>query len=226
VALVAAVVLGAIVLGPGALGAPTWSGASPHTDATLPACRVADRPAKHTRYSDWATTLLDTEFMLPPEYVPPDLVPVAEAGIDGAGTVRVFVIDDLAALAASARQAGVRLEVESAYRSFEDQRRTFESLQGAYGRAEALLSAARPGHSEHQLGTTIDFEGGETWLAANAWRFGFVVSYPDSHSPRFTCYKPEPWHLRYMGRPSAAEVQRSGLSLREWLWQREHGATD
>ncbi len=99
--------------------------------------------------------------------------------------------------------------------------RTFESLVAAYGRDEALRSAARPGHSEHQLGTTIDVEGGEAWLADEAWRYGFVVSYPFEHSPESTCYKAEPWHLRYVGREAAAEVRASGLSLRAWLWTRQ-----
>jgi zinc D-Ala-D-Ala carboxypeptidase len=81
-----------------------------------------------------------------------------------------------------------------------------------------VQSAARPGHSEHQLGTTIDVEGGGVWLADNAWRFGFVMSYPPARSPAYTCYKPEPWHFRDLGRDRATAVQAAGVSPREWLW--------
>ena len=91
---------------------------------------------------------------------------------------------------------------------------------------------ARPGHSEHQLGTTIDVttEGatdvdqswGATpdgqWVATNAHKYGFLLSYPSDASDR-TCYDYEPWHLRYVGRELAADVIASGLSLREYLWQ-------
>jgi D-alanyl-D-alanine carboxypeptidase len=84
-----------------------------------------------------------------------------------------------------------------------------------------LRSAARPGHSEHQLGTTIDVEGGEAWLASNAWRYGFVMSYPPEHSQGTTCYKPEAWHFRYVGRDAARAIRESGLSLRAWLWKRQ-----
>jgi zinc D-Ala-D-Ala carboxypeptidase len=81
-----------------------------------------------------------------------------------------------------------------------------------------VQSAARPGHSEHQLGTTIDVEGGGAWLADNAWRFGFVMSYPPARSPAYTCYKPEQWHFRDLGRDRATAVQAAGVSPREWLW--------
>lgn len=64
---------------------------------------------------------------------------------------------------------------------------------------------------------------GEAWLATEAWRYGFVISYPAEHSPGSTCYKAEPWHLRYMGRDAAGDVRSSGLSLRAWLWGRQAG---
>jgi D-alanyl-D-alanine carboxypeptidase len=186
--------------------------------AELPACRVADEPAEHAAITDWDRTLLDTAWTLPRSYAPDDPVPVAEAGLDGGGSVRALVILDLAALTRAAADDGVELSVISAYRSYDAQVRTFSSLERAYGRAYALQSAARPGHSEHQLGTALDLEGGGGWLADHAWEHGFVVSYPAGRSPAFTCYKPEPWHVRYVGPERAAAIHASGLSPREWLW--------
>jgi len=106
------------------------------------------------------------------------------------------------------------------------------------GYDHALRTSARPGHSEHQLGTTFDFTslGGRPpweyadwaatpaggWMAANAWRYGFVMSYPRNSFAR-VCYDYEPWHYRYLGRQAAAEVRASGLTLREWLWLRGSG---
>ena len=184
----------------------------------LPACRADELPAVHQAPADWARTLLDPLFALDRDARPADLAPVAEAGIAGTGSVRLLVIDDLRALDTAAVRAGIRLEVRSAFRSFDDQVRTFDSLERAYGREWTELAAARPGHSEHQLGTALDLDGGDDWLATNAWRFGFVVSYPPGRSPRFTCYQAEPWHVRYVGRAEAGAVHDSGLSLREWLW--------
>jgi len=101
------------------------------------------------------------------------------------------------------------------------------------GYEAALASSARPGHSEHQLGTAIDLrsysgppaweledwaatpEG--AWVAANAHIYGFVMSYPKGMSD-VTCYVYEPWHYRYVGRETAAAIHRSGLTPREYLW--------
>jgi D-alanyl-D-alanine carboxypeptidase len=187
-------------------------------DGPVPACTTGDRLALNATLDDWDRTLLDTEYALPREYAPTDMVAVGEAGVDGRGSVRALVILDLEALGRAARSAGVELSVQSAYRSFDAQRRTFESLVEAYGREFAIASAARPGHSEHQLGTTLDFAGDEEWLAGTAWRFGFSRSYPADRSPVWTCYKPESWHYRYVGRDRAAAIHGSGLSPREWLW--------
>ena len=56
-----------------------------------------------------------------------------------------------------------------------------------------------------------------SWLIANSWRYGFVLSYPKD-SREVTCYIYEPWHYRYVGRETAALIHESGLTLREWLW--------
>ena len=164
--------------------------------------------------------------------MPPDLVPVSRAGLSGGGTIRRIAIADLKALAKAGRKAGVRLAVESAYRSEARQHRTFAGWVRTSGEAEARRFSARAGHSEHQLGTAIDFKaagGGSPWtqafarsrharwLAANAWRFGWIQSYPPGAETQ-TCYGAEAWHYRYVGRDVAAEVHASGMTLRAWLW--------
>jgi D-alanyl-D-alanine carboxypeptidase len=55
----------------------------------------------------------------------------------------------------------------------------------------------------------------------NAWRYGFVMSYPRGASAT-SCYDYEPWHYRHVGREMAREVHLSGVTLREWIW-RIHG---
>ena len=142
--------------------------------------------------------------------------------------------DDLSALVRDARAAGASLGVVSAYRSHAQQASTFQYWVDVAGYGAALRTSARAGRSEHQLGTTLDFTtaGGASpweyadwattregaWMAANAWRYGFVMSYPRGAFAQ-TCYDYEPWHLRYVGRELASDVIESGLSLREYLWQ-------
>ncbi|HEX5827806.1 MAG TPA: M15 family metallopeptidase [Candidatus Limnocylindrales bacterium] len=199
-------------------GSPAARTAIAASAAPLPACADGDVLAPNRGYEEWATTILDRTFMLPSDYVPPDLVPVTDAGIEGRGKVRSLVIDDLRSLAAAARAGRVSIRIDSAYRSFDQQVASYESYVTGYGEEPARLTVARPGHSEHQLGTTIDVVGDVEWLADHGPRFGFVMSYPPGRSPARTCYRHEDWHYRYVGRAMAAEVQASGLSLREWLW--------
>ena len=208
--------------GPAGSGAPA---------PPLPPCEIGDVATRFTDYADWDQTLLDTNLTLPADYEPPDLVPVTEAGI-GAGDdffapgmparLRDFVIPDLAAMAEAARAEGVTLYALSAYRSYETQRRWFENYVATVSEEAALMYSNRPGHSEHQLGTTMDFavdDGGliSDWLLENAWRFGFVQSYPEGKHA-IACIAPESWHFRYMGRQAARHITDSGLTIREYLW--------
>ena len=139
--------------------------------------------------------------------MPPGLVDTARAGLNGGHLVRAIVIDDLRAMARAARRSGAGLAIQSAYRSYAEQADTFAYWVAVAGRHQALGRSARPGHSEHQLGTTIDFmstDGGAPWRGSNwgngaagawlmrhAWQYGFVLSYPRG-ARDVTCYAYEP----------------------------------
>lgn len=204
----------------------------------LPACTYEDILTPLTGTQEWRATLVDTRLVVPADYVPPNLVSTANAGVSGGYLIRSLVISDLTALASGAAANGTPVDIVSAYRSYEQQEQTFNYWVSQVGYEEALLVSARPGHSEHQLGTTLDFTslGGAApwqysdwaqtpagaWMAANAWRYGFVMSYPrDSFD--VACYSYEPWHYRYVGRSVAAEIRSSGLTPREWFWQQGYG---
>jgi zinc D-Ala-D-Ala carboxypeptidase len=210
---------------------------SPSTTHALippPTCSLGNRFAPFRDLDEWQLTLLDTKFRLPRAYVPPGLQPISKSGFKSPLLVRSEVIDDLAALREAAAAAGVPLGVVAAYRSYDEQARLFERRKQQLGNSEALAKTARPGHSEHQLGTAVDFRSaGERdvnenwdrtpagkWVNANAWRFGFVQSYPRGREG-VTCYGNEPWHFRYFGRTLAAEIHRSRLTVREFLWNEQ-----
>ncbi len=204
----------------------------------LPACTYEDILTPLTGTRDWRANLVDTRLMVPADYVPPNLVSTANAGLSGGYLIRSLVIPDLSALVSAAAANGTPIDIVSAYRSYEQQEQTFNYWVSQVGYEEALLVSARPGHSEHQLGTTLDFTslGGAApweysdwaqtpagaWMAANAWQYGFVMSYPrDSFD--VACYSYEPWHYRYVGRTVAAGIRASGLTSREWLWRQGYG---
>nr|WP_274387527.1 M15 family metallopeptidase [Salsipaludibacter albus] len=184
----------------------------------------------------WQDVVVDPVRRLPEAWAPDDLVEVEGVGYDGspAPRVRELVVDDLAAMHEAASRAGARFVVVSAFRSQDHQARVWDRAVASEGGVDAARAGtAPPGHSEHQLGTTIDvvdpglpeLDAGlaETpaghWLAVHAVEFGFVVSYPDGATAR-TCYKPEPWHLRYVGRERAAAMAAFPLSPREFLLDR------
>lgn len=203
----------------------------------LPLCKYGGEPAQRDDFADWPFTLVDTTFRLPTTYEPPDLVSLREAGFVDDRLIRALLVPDLRALNEAASAAGHPLEVQSAWRSWEYQEQTFQYWVGLQGREEALESSARAGHSEHQLGTVLDFRsaGGPApwdvadwaatpagaWLRDNAADYGFVMSYPPQSS-HLTCYIYEPWHYRYVGVENARQVRDAGITLREWLWQQQH----
>ncbi len=169
---------------------------------------------------------------LPPDYEPPDLVPVTGVAVVNQGMLlRRVALEALQQLAAAARAEGLQLVVSSAYRSYQTQVATHNYWVRLLGEARAARVSARPGHSEHQLGTTVDLTSprvnyqltqafGETpegrWLQANAHRFGFVMSYP-AGKEEITGYDYEPWHYRYVGVEVATRVHAAGISLEEYF---------
>lgn len=149
----------------------------------------------------------------PADFAPADLVGVPLQTTTPSGQVRADVADAVARMAAAADEAAGRLGANNGYRSYGLQVTTYASHVHEQGQAEADAGSARPGHSEHQTGLAVDVVacgagcggldgfGGtpqSDWVAANAWRYGFIVRYEDGGSP-VTGYAPEPWHLRYVG---------------------------
>lgn len=198
----------------------------------LPDCRYDDILTTPRGYADWSITLVDTILRVPKGYLPPDLVATSVAGISGGGKVRAVMIDDLRAMTEAAASAGNGIGIQSAYRSYASQQSVFDSWVKQFGYKQALAVSARPGHSEHQLGLAIDFRSepggspftgtwGSTpagkWMKANAWEYGFLMSYPKG-TMALTCYAYEPWHFRYVGRDLAALIHASGLTPRQYLW--------
>ena len=114
-----------------------------------------------------------------------------------------------------AKSAGAELLLVSAFRSFETQNDIKSKYNVTYGTGANTFSAEQ-GYSEHQLGTTVDFttptlgatfEKFDTttpyfWLTENAYKYGFILSYPKGNS----YYIYEPWHWRFVGVELASKL--------------------
>jgi LAS superfamily LD-carboxypeptidase LdcB len=147
---------------------------------------------------------------------------------------RNAVIEPLSAMLEASNNAGLQIMVVSGYRSYAEQQLANDKWNQLYPDRAASISAL-PGHSEHQLGTAIDFstpymeglyqnlfhtnffytpEG--QWLNDNAASFGFTLSYP-SWAIEQTGYEWEPWHFRYVGVPLAQELNERRLPLIQYV---------
>lgn len=171
-------------------------------------------------------------YFLSENYVPPKLDNIdADYLMDPAKPLQVLddISKNLDDLLEDANRAGAELRVLSAYRSFEEQRSIKSGYTVQYGSGANAFSAEQ-GYSEHQLGTTVDFttptiKGAYTsfentpayqWLTKNAYKYGFVLSYPKGNS----YYIYEPWHWRFVGEDLADHLHDENLHFYE-MDQRE-----
>ena len=214
---------------------PSASGAASGSVTTpTPSASTTGAPAARVRFNADLHVIVDKQRALPDGYTPPGLqaIPAAWHAEGEAGQqLRADVIEAMRPMIAAAAADGVSLRVESAYRSYSEQARTFAYWVSVMGEAQARRESAVPGHSEHQLGTTADFSDPSNgwqllesfaaspsgrWLATNAYRFGFAMSYPPG-GEAVTGYIYEPWHFRYIGVAAAQEWRASGKTLVEFL---------
>lgn len=189
--------------------------------------RISERPQYFLELVDqalarpeFATILVDKQHPLPSDYVPRNLVNLdrfrSSLSLNKEQMeLRAEVVPWLTAMSRAAAIEGIALPVSSAYRSYAYQDNLFAYWTRELGEEEAARVSARPGNSQHQLGTTVDFgsitlEFAQTeafrWLTEHAWRFGFSLSYPEGYEEE-TGYSYEPWHYRYLT-PEVARLER------------------
>ncbi len=256
-----ALILGASVLGaalPG--GGVVAAGVAPHTVVVPPitACSEINKrkiiitrtsigiqgavTTKNWRTSQWATSVLDPMYRLSSSYKPTNLVAITWRGVispKGGYLLKREAAQALSAMFIEAKVSNISLKILSAYRSYATQRATFAKWVAQSGLQQARKYSAVPGHSEHQLGTTVDlgsltgvawsnpkFPTSPTalWLESNAYKFGFVRSYPaGSANIALSCYGAEAWHWRYVGKDLAYEIVCSAQVPRIFLWNRQNG---
>ncbi|HWQ58157.1 MAG TPA: D-alanyl-D-alanine carboxypeptidase family protein [Clostridia bacterium] len=183
--------------------------------------------------------LVNRENTLGADYTPEGLVDIASYdipaltlksdGLMGYGEA-VAALGDMMGAAKDAGISGFYLV--SAYRTYAEQRALWDEKVAddpAYGADPSIpVVTAYPGASEHQTGLAFDISAvnakalsarfadtpqGE-WLYHNAWRFGFILRYPgDVQAQAETGIVFEPWHFRYVGKPLAAYLYRTGITL-------------
>ncbi|MGE7623442.1 VanY-A/VanY-F/VanY-M family D-Ala-D-Ala carboxypeptidase [Viridibacillus sp. NPDC096237] len=118
----------------------------------------------------------------------------------------------------AAEKEGVRnFLISSSYRDFEEQRQLYQKMGSDY--------ALPAGYSEHNLGLSLDVGSTQTkmenapegkWIEEKVWKYGFVLRYPKNKT-NITGIQYEPWHIRYVGLPHSAIMQKKKFTLEEYL---------
>jgi D-alanyl-D-alanine carboxypeptidase len=135
--------------------------------------------------------------------------------------LRPEAADALARMRSAAAADGVSLALLSAFRSQVLQRELFfdvKAERNQSSRQRAQVSAP-PGFSEHSTGYAVDLGDGArpdtnlstafdgtaaySWLASNAARFHFELSFPRANRQGVSY---EPWHWRYEGSTTALKL--------------------
>jgi len=193
-------------------------------------------------------TLVTLDYGISRDYVPNDLVNISDylpqsVTLGYPTQVREIVIHSLVQMIEEMIRAGLEPQIVSAYRSYSAQLIAWNRWVDEYPDRAAIVSAP-PGHSEHQLGTTIDFGSPELveivgddtirfhtdfyktregqWLEQNAHDYGFTLSFSrDSFDIAGLFY--EPWHFRFVGPELATFLKEHDLTLIQYLLE-NHGA--
>lgn len=181
--------------------------------------------------------LVKTGFTLPSDYEPEDLMEVdvpLNSEIEEA-YLRKDAAKALNDMAKAAKKEGLKIGVDLAYVSYEEQEELYDHYMDEYGYAQASQMVAIPGTSEHQLGLGVDltsqsvidlespsFELSEEyqWSIQHAHEYGYILRYPATKTG-LTGVSNEPNHFRYVGKDVAKECFENDWTLEEYI--QHHG---
>lgn len=155
----------------------------------------------------------DIELLTDYQAMIPDAT-IADSSIE----ISYKLLQKLHTMLKEANKAGVnQFKINSSYRTNAIQASLYEKVGAEY--------ALPPGYSEHNFGLAIDIgstsgsmdEAAEgTWLKKNAWKYGFILRYPEDKID-ITGIQYEPWHFRYVGLPHSAIMYEKNWTLEEYL---------
>lgn len=128
----------------------------------------------------------------------------------------------------AAKESDLNLIVNTSYRSYQNQETMYENTRVKSGSRAADNTVARPGHSDHQTGLSIDVyeikyqamatfkdSPAYTWLKENAYKYGFIERYPEGKE-YITGFTYEPWHWRYVGEEAAKTIYEENITFDEY----------
>ena len=172
--------------------------------------------------------LVNKFYKLKNDYIPDDLTNISLSYAYDNNRVREETNNAFKKMAEAAKKDNIKLIANSSFRDYDRQESVYKEFYYSKGIDYADNYAARPGHSEHQTGLSIDiFTGGNSttenfdesdafkWLVNNSYKYGFILRYPKGKE-YLTGYSYESWHYRYLGVETATKVYKSKLTYDEY----------
>ena len=134
--------------------------------------------------------------------------------------------DAFTQMQSAAKLDNINLFIVSVFRSYDDQVKLYNAYIKEDGKEKADTYSARPGYSEHQSGLAADINTAASWfddtqeakwLKQNCYKYGFIIRYPKGEE-KYTGYKYESWHLRYVGKELAKKIHdNNDISLEHYF---------
>lgn len=176
---------------------------------------------------EWYLTLVNSDNPVPKNY------DIELTELSNGVCVDQRIYPSLQQMFDDARNQGVNPIVREGFRTSNDQEKIMQNrieqyISEGYSKTQAKRKAheevAKPGTSEHELGLAVDINAGDgssseqvySWLAENAYKYGFILRYP-SGKETITGIEYEPWHYRYVGKEAAKKIYYEQITLEEYL---------
>lgn len=127
----------------------------------------------------------------------------------------------------AANGEGIKIVAIASLRDYNYQKTLYNYYLNSEGLEYADQYFARPGQSEHNSGLAIDITMDDMdytqienhpkyqWLLDNIADYGFILRYPKDKED-VTGFSHESWHLRYVGKDLAIELNKKRLTLDEY----------
>jgi len=126
-----------------------------------------------------------------------------------------------------AKENNIFIYTQSSYRSFETQENIYNYYLQTDSKEIVDTYSARPGHSEHQTGLSVDLYNADyalirkntkehLWYKDILHEYGFIIRYPENKT-KITGFKFEPWHIRYVGINIATYIYNHNITFDEYI---------
>jgi len=177
------------------------------------------------------TVLINKTFAMPSTWTISDMVDIGTGHL-----MRAEAAEQMKLMMAAMTGDGLgRLYITSTHRFYQSQVTMFNNALNTWGREVAEKDWARPGHSEHHTGLSVDmlhkpyetnmqsarFQESDiyAWLIQEAHNYGFILRYPEAYQD-IHGYIFEPWHWRYVGVDVACAMHEMEIVLYEDFYGR------